>query len=616
MSSPAHFRVDPRLAQLLGESYRSTEQALKELIDNAWDADAEHVDIVLPEAITDAPIVVKDDGCGMTEADVRAEYLNIASDRRTRKGDRTQNLSRPVKGRKGIGKFAGLVAAEVMEVETRTRGRKTLLRLVKQTVIDAQMDLEKIKLPISSEGCDRETHGTTITLSDLNQSLSIPQADALRRLLVLDYGRERNFEILVNGQPLDHEDIPGQQFAAEADLPEAGRVKLRVTIVDEPLKSRQAGIVIRVGGKVVGRPQFFGLDEREDLPKKLLRRLVGEIEADSIESAVTADWGALLESNKAVQDVRSWVLQQINPQIDTAFKKEIDLARARIQKEINRRLAQLPENRRNCASQYITRILEKLYGDSEERITTVVSLVLDAMEQDEYFVVCQAIEEARQSDVVAFAESLEKFGLVDLAVIAQQATQRLKFLAYLDELAANPKTLEQQMHQALDRNLWVFGSAYSLMSSNATLARVIEDYTGKKFKGKGAKNRPDLLLSEDVRGHRLLIEFKRPSKAVDRKAEAQAKEYRDALTPSHGKIDIIVIGGTVDGTMSALYPEAGTEFKSYSSAISTARTQLEWLLSELTTDRPLPSAPAVYGAAAASLDTGGFAGGQRGSGQG
>lgn len=43
MSKHAQFRVDPRLTSLLGETYRSTEHALKELIDNAWDADAETV---------------------------------------------------------------------------------------------------------------------------------------------------------------------------------------------------------------------------------------------------------------------------------------------------------------------------------------------------------------------------------------------------------------------------------------------------------------------------------------------------------------------------------------------------------------------------------------------
>jgi len=48
VSKPAKFRVDPRLASLLGENYRSTEQALEELIDNAWDADAEHVWITIP----------------------------------------------------------------------------------------------------------------------------------------------------------------------------------------------------------------------------------------------------------------------------------------------------------------------------------------------------------------------------------------------------------------------------------------------------------------------------------------------------------------------------------------------------------------------------------------
>ena len=38
MSTTANFKVDPRLASLLGENYRSTELAIKELIDNAYDA--------------------------------------------------------------------------------------------------------------------------------------------------------------------------------------------------------------------------------------------------------------------------------------------------------------------------------------------------------------------------------------------------------------------------------------------------------------------------------------------------------------------------------------------------------------------------------------------------
>lgn len=126
MARGANFKVDPKLAHLLGEGYRSTEQALKELGDNAWDAEAMNVWIILPKPMTSDPIVVRDDGSGMTEPEVRNEYLKIASDRRSRKGDRTPNLHRLVKGRKGIGKFAGLMVAGVMELETIARGKSNL----------------------------------------------------------------------------------------------------------------------------------------------------------------------------------------------------------------------------------------------------------------------------------------------------------------------------------------------------------------------------------------------------------------------------------------------------------------------------------------------------------
>src|SRR5688500_10780351 len=103
----AHFRVDPKLTALLGENYRSSEQAIKELIDNCWDAEATEVQVVLPDIMSKDPLVVRDNGSGMKTEEVRREYLNIASPRWSRKGERTPNRQRVVKGRKGIGKFAG-----------------------------------------------------------------------------------------------------------------------------------------------------------------------------------------------------------------------------------------------------------------------------------------------------------------------------------------------------------------------------------------------------------------------------------------------------------------------------------------------------------------------------
>jgi hypothetical protein len=54
------FQVDSRLATLLGQEYTSSEKALKELVDNAWNADAEQVSVTLPTPMSDEPIVISD----------------------------------------------------------------------------------------------------------------------------------------------------------------------------------------------------------------------------------------------------------------------------------------------------------------------------------------------------------------------------------------------------------------------------------------------------------------------------------------------------------------------------------------------------------------------------
>ena len=73
---------------------------------------------ILQRVEADSPIIVQDDGSGMKTAELEVEYLNIVSRRFSRKGERTPNLKRLVKGRKGIGKFAGLILASEMEVIT------------------------------------------------------------------------------------------------------------------------------------------------------------------------------------------------------------------------------------------------------------------------------------------------------------------------------------------------------------------------------------------------------------------------------------------------------------------------------------------------------------------
>ena len=578
--SRAHlrFQVDSRLATLLSQEYSSSERALKELVDNAWDADAERVVILLPKPLSGDPIVIQDDGTGMTEEELRRHYLSIAADRRSRRGERTSGKSRLVKGRKGIGKFAGLMAAAVMTLETRARGRlcRITLRLDDLSQVE---DIEQLNIGLQSEPCGPELHGTTITLSDLHQGLAYPDANRLRQILLQDYGRQDDFAITIDGKRLDVDDVSGSYSEQERDLPNAGKVKLRFAISDGKSGLRQPGITLRVDGKAVGRPGFFGLDQRDDFPSKLLRKLYGEIEADGLRDHITAGWDAAVENSELLKEVEGYVQPILREAYEQQYRREIQLAQARLQRAILTRLSALPEHKRVFADRAIKKILDKYYGEPESKVEPVVNVLLEAMERSDYRILLEHIAEATPGDVAGVAERLDEFGLAEMAFLVEQATARQVFLDQLDALARDAATTEAVLHKALERNLWVFGPEYSLFSSNSTLRRQVEDVLGKTYTGDKADKRPDLLLNENLGGQYLLIEFKRPSHALNHDDYVQAIGYRHELAKYLGSpIQVLLVGGSRSPDFPTDNREPHVEARIFGQVISTARRQIEWLL--------------------------------------
>lgn len=578
--SRAHlrFQVDSRLATLLSQEYSSSERALKELVDNAWDADAEQVAILLPTPLSGDPLVIQDDGTGMTEEELRRHYLSIASDRRSRRGERTAGKNRLVKGRKGIGKFAGLMAAAVMALETRARSRscRIILRLDDLSQVD---DIEQLNISLQSEPCGPNLHGTTITLSDLHQGLAYPDANRLRQILLQDYGRQDDFAISIDGKRLDVDDVSGSYSEHEEELPRAGKIKLRFSISDGKSGLRQPGVTLRVDGKAVGRPGFFGLDRRDDFPTKLLRKLYGEIEADGLRDHITAGWDAAVENSELLREVEGYVQPILREAYEQQYRREIQLAQARLQRAILTRLSALPEHKRVFADRAIKKILDKYYGEPESKVEPVVNVLLEAMERSDYRILLEHIAEATPGDVAGVAERLDEFGLAEMAFLVQQATARQVFLDQLDALARDTATTEAVVHRATERNLWVFGPEYSLFSSNSTLRRQVEDILGKTYKGEKADRRPDLLLNENLGGQYLLIEFKRPNHALNHDDYVQAIGYRHELAKYFSSsIQVLLVGGSRSPDFPTDNREPHVEARIFGQVISTARRQVEWLL--------------------------------------
>lgn len=575
------FMVDSRLAYLLSENYRSTEKALKELVDNAWDAEATSVDITLPDPLSGEALVVEDNGSGMTLNELENEYLNIARNRRQRSGNYTPNLKRKVKGRKGVGKFSGLMFANSMKLATRSRGKESTFNIDNQ-LLERYEKLSEMPIDITQSPAPKESHGTRICLTDINQSRRFLNEFRLKQLLMADYGRENGFNIVINGKPLGIDDLQGKY--QEQSIPfTSGVAELHCTISDQKGKLRQPGISVRIDGKVIGDPSFFGLDKVEDIPRKLLDKVYGEIEISDCSDDVTSDWGAIIEGSNTEQELKAVIQPILRDQLKHVYGQEMHLAQARLRKKANERISKLPENRRNFADLAIKKILDRFYQEPEEKLEPIVNVLLDALENNDYRIVLEHINEARNSEVGRFAEALEEFGFVELALAAEQANNRLSFLDYLENICQNKATLEIHVHKAIENNLWLFGAEYSVFSSNATLKTQVEGFLNRKYSGDNADKRPDLFLTENLNRERLLIEFKRPSHKLRFIDYQQATSYRNEFHQNsiENQINLILIGGSLGSDLSIHERrEPNVKIITFSDLISAARKQLQWLLGQ------------------------------------
>ncbi len=383
---------------------------------------------------------------------------------------------------------------------------------------------------------------------------------------------------MVNGSPLSFDDARGPAHKDGDTFEGAGDVKMRFSVSEK--RPRYAGFVVKVGGKAVGKPSFLGLEEDPDVPRWLLNRIFGEIDIPDLpEGHVTTDWGAIVENSAPYKAICDWARQRARQELETSYKRDFELRKAHLKRDIDVRLASMPEHRRAYAETAVNKVLWKFYREHGERFETLANVLLDALEHDEYWAVLQKIEAASRGDVVQFAEALEAFGILELAIMSERAKSRIFFLDRLDELIGNRETLERDVHRALERNLWVLGTKFASMASNRTLRTIVERHLDQTYSGRRPDERPDLLLAQDAGDRYLLIELKRPSHPLSRENEAQAMRYRDEISMHlPGKaIDVILLGGSRE-RMDTRYDAPDRVYQTYAAVISQARYELEWLL--------------------------------------
>ena len=236
------IRPYARLLTMLGDQLIKNEKiALVELIKNAYDADADSVEVRFENFNEDmsangcSGIVVKDDGCGMTPEDIKDSWMNPATPQKYIKKkegkEKTPEKGRVIQGEKGIGRFAVLKLGEIITITTRPVNSEfeSVLKydftgfddeFTSENNEQKKIFLDEIKIDYSQVAppkLTKESRGTVIEISELKGYWSQDTIKSLCKDIsgltdpisrIVDRRSPNNFRISVfcNGKPESLED--------------------------------------------------------------------------------------------------------------------------------------------------------------------------------------------------------------------------------------------------------------------------------------------------------------------------------------------------------------------------------------------------------------------------
>ncbi len=265
--------VDKRHIISIGERlYAESVELLRELVNNAYDADATKVRVeIAPDRVT-----VRDNGAGM-DAEGLKQYFRIGSDEKVVRPV-SPRFGRDRVGQFGIGKFASLAAAMAFEIVTR-RGD-----FAARVVFDKRQwesSLSAWRLPCEILQPDAAAgDGTIVILSELTKPFDLAEAEeTIKDGVPL---KAPNFAVFLNGKPVLPRTYSGQRLPVLEGCSYGAVAGEIVIIPQSAATTKDLGIDVKVKGVTV-KKELFGMETWGPA----MARVKGEINANFL--PITSD---------------------------------------------------------------------------------------------------------------------------------------------------------------------------------------------------------------------------------------------------------------------------------------------------------------------------------------
>ncbi len=326
--------VDKRHIVSIGERlYTESVELIRELINNAYDADATCVQVEMsPDKIE-----VRDNGTGM-DMEGLEQYFVIGSDEKVLHS-RSPIFGRARVGQFGIGKFASLAAASCFEVITQQKDFAARVVFDKKAW---EKSKEHWRLPLEIlEPDPQRGNGTTVILSQLFRSYDCAEVE--KKIIEGVPLKAPNFVVLLNKRRLYPRSLIGQKIPVLEGC-KYGLVSGEIMLVPVSLAStKDLGIDVKVKGVTV-KKDLFGMETWG----KVISRIKGEINADFL--PITSDRSNFVTDSdeyqaflKVMANVVSIIKRKLGKEADRREDRKVSRAVKDALQKIHRSLAKNPD---------------------------------------------------------------------------------------------------------------------------------------------------------------------------------------------------------------------------------------------------------------------------------
>ncbi|MDI6801790.1 MAG: ATP-binding protein [Thermodesulfovibrionales bacterium] len=268
--------------------YAESIEFVRELVNNAYDADATLVEIIVSED----SIEIRDNGSGMDIEGLR-QYFNIGSQQKLY-SPKSPIYNRDRIGQFGIGKFASLSACKRFEVITKRD------EFVGRVIFDKEQwektgDIWQLPLEILSSDF-RKQNGTTVILTGLDKRFE--PKDIETKIIEGTPIKAPHFRVRINNHTVTPRSLSGHKMPF-LEGTQFGAISGEIIILPETASTLQdLGIEIKVK-QVTVRRELFGMETWG----KAMARVRGEVNADFL--PITSDRTGFIKDSPEYQSFLS-----------------------------------------------------------------------------------------------------------------------------------------------------------------------------------------------------------------------------------------------------------------------------------------------------------------------